>query len=112
MNWSRMDELQRFRLDGRVAIVAGGSGGIGLRACEALAAVGANVTIIGQSEERLADAKRAVEAAGSEALALKADMHSKADADRSVAETVERFGRLDILVNAVGGGAGGALSPS
>jgi NAD(P)-dependent dehydrogenase (short-subunit alcohol dehydrogenase family) len=107
-----MDELQRFRLDGRVAIVAGGSGGIGLRACEALAAVGANVTIIGQSEERLADAKRAVEAAGSEALALKADMHSKADADRSVAETVERFGRLDILVNAVGGGAGGALYPA
>jgi NAD(P)-dependent dehydrogenase (short-subunit alcohol dehydrogenase family) len=104
-----MDELQRFRLDGRVAIVAGGSGGIGLRACEALAAVGAKVTIIGQSEERLADAQRAVEAAGSEALAIKADMHSKSDADRSVAETVERFGRLDILVNAVGGGAGGAL---
>ena len=39
-------------------------------------------------------------------------MHSKADADRSVAETVERFGRLDILINAVGGGAGGALYPA
>jgi len=107
-----MDEFQRFRLDGRVAIVAGGSGGIGLRACEALAAVGAKVTIIGQSEERLAAAQRAVEAVGSEALALKADMHSKADADRSVDETVERFGSVDILVNAVGGGAGGALYPA
>ena len=107
-----MDELQRFRLDGRVAVVAGGSGGIGLRACEALAGVGAKVTIIGQSPERLAAAKQAVEAAGSEALAIAADMHSKADADRAVADTVERFGRLDILINAVGGGAGGALYPA
>ncbi len=107
-----MDELQRFRLDGRVAIVAGGSGGIGLRACEALAGVGAKVTVIGQSQERLAAAQAAIEAAGSEGLAIKADMHSKADADRSVAETLERFGRLDILVNAVGGGAGGALYPA
>jgi NAD(P)-dependent dehydrogenase (short-subunit alcohol dehydrogenase family) len=107
-----MDEFQRFRLDGRVAVVAGGSGGIGLRACEALAGVGAKVTIIGQSPERLAAAQRAVEAAGSEALAIAADMHSKADADRAVADTVERFGRLDILVNAVGGGAGTALYPA
>jgi gluconate 5-dehydrogenase len=104
-----MDEFERFRLDGRVAIVAGGSGGIGLRTCEALAAVGARVAIIGQSAERLADAQRAVETAGSEALPIAADMSSKAEADRAVAETVERFGRLDILVNAVGGGAGTAL---
>ncbi len=104
-----MDELKRFRLDGRVAIVAGGSGGIGLRTCEALAAVGAKVTIIGQSQERLAAAQRAVEEAGSEALPIAADMHSKAEADAAVDATVERFGRLDILVNAVGGGAGTAL---
>jgi gluconate 5-dehydrogenase len=104
-----MDEFERFRLHGRVAVVAGGSGGIGLRTCEALAAVGAKVAVIGQSQERLAAAQRAVEAAGSEALAIAADMGSKADADRAVAETVERFGRLDILVNAVGGGAGTAL---
>ena len=92
-----MDEFQRFRLDGRVAIVAGGSGGIGLRACEALAAVGAKVTIIGQSEERLAAAQRAVEAVGSEALALKADMHSKADADRSVDE--EQIGFFEMTLD-------------
>ena len=107
-----MDELQRFRLDGRVALVAGGSGGIGLRACAALAAVGARVTIVGQSAERLADAERAVAEAGSEALPLAADMGVKADADRAVEETIARFGRLDILVNAVGGGAGTALYPA
>jgi NAD(P)-dependent dehydrogenase (short-subunit alcohol dehydrogenase family) len=104
-----MDELRRFRLDGRVAVVAGGSGGIGLRAGAALAAVGAKVAIIGRAPERLADAQRAVEEAGSEALPIAGDMNSKADAERAVAETVERFGRLDILVNSVGGGAGSAL---
>jgi gluconate 5-dehydrogenase len=104
-----MDELQRFRLDGRVAVVAGGSGGIGLRACEALAGVGARVTIVGRDPGRLAAAAEAVEAAGSEALPFNGDMGLKADADRVVADTVARFGRVDILVNAVGGGAGTAL---
>jgi NAD(P)-dependent dehydrogenase (short-subunit alcohol dehydrogenase family) len=104
-----MDELQRFRLDGRVAIVAGGSGGIGLRTCAALAGVGAKVAIVGRAADRLAAAAGAVAAAGSEALPIEGDMGSKADADRAVAETVTRFGRLDILVNAVGGGAGTAL---
>jgi gluconate 5-dehydrogenase len=104
-----VDELQRFRLDGRVAVVAGGSGGIGVRTCAALAGVGARVTVIGRSEERLEEARAAIEGAGSEALVIAGDMHSKAEADGAVEETVRRFGRVDILVNAVGGGAGTAL---
>jgi len=104
-----MDELARFRLDGRVALVAGGSGGIGARACAALAGVGARVAVVGRAPDRLARARDAVEAAGSEAIAITGDMASKADADRAVAETVAGFGRLDILVNAIGGGAGTAL---
>ncbi len=107
-----MDELKRFRLDGRVAIVAGGSGGIGVRACAALAGVGARVAIVGRDPGRLEEARRAVEGAGSEALVLAGDMTSKADADRVADETVARFGRLDALVNAVGGGAGTALHPA
>ena len=104
-----MDELNRFRIDGRVALVAGGSGGIGVRVCAALAGVGARVAVVGRSEERLAAARGAVEEAGSEALPLVADVTKEADAERVVAETVDRFGRLDVLVNAVGGGAGAAL---
>lgn len=104
-----MDELGRFRLDGRVAIVAGGSGGIGVRACAALAGAGASVAVIGRSADRLDEARDAVERAGSEALPVAGDMAVRADADRAVAETVERFGRVDILVNAIGGGAGAAL---
>ena len=107
-----MSELDRFRLDGRVAMVSGGSGGIGVRLCAALAGVGAKVAVVGRSETGLAAARAAVEQAGSEALLLGGDMTVEAEADRVVAETVERFGRLDVLINAVGGGAPAALYPA
>jgi len=104
-----VDELNRFRLDGRVALVAGGSGGIGVRLCGALAGVGAKVGIAGRSEERLQTAREAVEESGSEALVLAGDMTKEEDAERVVEETMRSLGRLDVLVNAVGGGAGAAL---
>jgi gluconate 5-dehydrogenase len=104
-----MDELSRFRLDGRVAVVAGGSGGIGVRTCGALAGVGADVAVIGRDADRLAEARAAIEVTGRRALVIAGDMTVKADADRAVAETLERFGRIDILVNAIGGGAGAVL---
>jgi gluconate 5-dehydrogenase len=107
-----VNELTRFRLDGRVAFVAGGSGGIGVRLCEAFAGVGANVAIVGRSAEGLRAASEAVEAAGGEALVLTGDMTKEADADRVVAETVDTWGRLDAVVNAIGGGAGTALYPA
>ena len=104
-----MDELSRFRLDGRVALVSGGSGGIGLRLCAALAAVGARVAIAGRSEERLETARRAVLDQGSQALVLTGDATQEDDVERIVREAAAAFGRLDVLVNAVGGGAGEAL---
>lgn len=107
-----MDELARFRLDERVALVAGGSGGIGVRICAALAAVGARVAVVGRSAERLEEARRGIEDAGSEALVVAGDMGVKGDADAAVDATVERFGRIDVLINAVGGGAGTALYPA
>ena len=107
-----MDELRRFRLDGRVALVAGGSGGIGVRLCEAFAGVGAKVAIVGRSEQRLQAARKAVGAVGGEALVLAGDMTLGADADRVVAQTVDKWGRLDAVVNAIGGGAGTALYPA
>ena len=104
-----MDELSRFRLDGRVAMVAGGSGGIGVRLCGALGGVGAKVAAVGRSEERLQAARAAVEEAGSEALLLSGDVTKEDDAERLVQEACDAYGRLDVLVNAVGGGAGAAL---
>jgi NAD(P)-dependent dehydrogenase (short-subunit alcohol dehydrogenase family) len=105
-----MTELDRFRLDDRVALVSGGSGGIGVRISAALAGVGARVAVVGRDEGRLQTAREAIEAAGRDALVLAADVTKEADADRVVDETVARFGRLDVLVNAVGGGAGAVLN--
>lgn len=107
-----IDELERFRLDGRVAIVGGGSGGIGVRTCAALAGVGASVAIIGRSVARLGAAEDAVRGAGGRALVVAADMTSRADADRAVQQTLDELGRVDVVVNGIGGGAGTALYPA
>jgi gluconate 5-dehydrogenase len=104
-----MDEFSRFRLDGRVAVVSGGTGGIGSRLSIALAGAGARVAVLGRSAGGATDIAGAIEKAGSEAILVAADVTHHADADRAVSETLERFGRVDIVVTAVGGGAGTAL---
>ncbi len=104
-----MDELARFRLDGRVAVVSGGTGGIGRRLSVAFAGAGARVAVVGRSAEHAHDIAEAIAGAGSEALLVNADLVRKEDADRAIERTVERFGRVDALVTAVGGGAGTAL---
>ena len=103
------DELERFRLDGRVAVVCGGSGGIGARLCQAFANVGARLVVVGRDANR---ASAALDAAGGNGLAVAADVTKKADADYAVGMAMQAFGRVDVIVNAVGGGAGGALYPA
>jgi NAD(P)-dependent dehydrogenase (short-subunit alcohol dehydrogenase family) len=109
---SSVDELRRFRLDGRVAIVTGGTGGIGSRLCEALARVGAKVVVHGRDEGRAAAVVEQLQAEGADALASMADLTVREDADRMVDEALAAYGRVDVLVNTVGGGAGGALYPA
>jgi NAD(P)-dependent dehydrogenase (short-subunit alcohol dehydrogenase family) len=106
------DELARFRLDGRVAVVSGGTGAIGRRLSLALAGVGAKLAVLGRSADEAADLAKEITDLGSEALLVSADVTRKADADRAIDETMAKFGRLDIIVNAVGGGAGTALYPA
>jgi gluconate 5-dehydrogenase len=107
-----VDELARFRLDGRVAVVSGGTGGIGRRLSTALAGVGAKVAVLGRTAGEATELSRSIEDLGSEALLVTADVTRRDDADRAIDEAVDRFGRLDIIVNAVGGGAGTALYPA
>ena len=104
-----MSELASFRLDGRTALVAGGGGAIGSAIAAALSGAGANVTIVDQSDERTLAVAEQLRALGGGSLALAADLTAEADAERVVAATVDRFGGLDILVNAIGGGAGKVL---
>jgi NAD(P)-dependent dehydrogenase (short-subunit alcohol dehydrogenase family) len=104
-----MAGLDDFSLDGLVALIPGGGGGIGSALAVALAGAGANVVVGGRTQESLDTTVGQIEAAGGEGLAVVADATDEADAERLVEGAVERFGRLDILVNAVGGGAGKVL---
>jgi gluconate 5-dehydrogenase len=101
-----------FRLDGRVAFIAGGSGAIGSAIGEALAGWGASVVIAGRTAERVEEVAGRLRTKGAQSLGVVGDVTKQADCERMVAETVNRFQRLDIAVNAVGGGAGTALYPA
>jgi 3-oxoacyl-[acyl-carrier protein] reductase len=88
-------------LTGKVAIVAGGSRGIGRATALVLAAEGCKVVLAARGSADLDAAARAVSAHGSEALPVQADLTRTEDAERLVSATLERFGRIDILVNSV-----------
>ena len=104
-----MSQLDCFRLDGRVALVAGGGGAIGSALAAAVAGAGADVAIVAHTDEKAEAAAGVVRSTGRACLAVGADVTKEAECERVVAATVERFGRLDIVINAVGGGAGKVL---
>lgn len=88
-----------FQLDGRVAVVTGGSRGIGLAVARGLAAMGASVVVASRKEEACREAARAIEAEGGTALGVPAHLGDLADVERLVERTVARFARVDIVVN-------------
>jgi 3-oxoacyl-[acyl-carrier protein] reductase len=89
-------------LAGRVAIVTGGTRGIGLAIARLLAEDGASVVVSGRDAARLDAAVKELESRGAPALGVPADATKREDADRLVEATRERFGRIDVLVNNAG----------
>jgi len=87
---------------GRVAIVTGGSRGIGRAVAERLCREGASVALCARTPESLAEAGRALEVLGGPVLALEADLTEPAAAARVVEATAAAWGRIDILVNNAG----------
>jgi 2-deoxy-D-gluconate 3-dehydrogenase len=94
--------MNRFDLNGRVAIVTGGNGGLGLAMAKGLAEAGASVLIAGRSTEKNELAVDGIVAGGGQAASLVADLLDETSGARLVEEAVAGFGRLDILVNNAG----------
>jgi NAD(P)-dependent dehydrogenase (short-subunit alcohol dehydrogenase family) len=99
-----MPILDRFRLDGRTAIVTGASSGLGVAFAAALAEAGADVVLAARRTDRLAATRAAVEGTGRRALAVGTDVSVPDDCRRLVETAVEAFGHVEILVNNAGVG--------
>jgi 2-deoxy-D-gluconate 3-dehydrogenase len=93
---------QPFDLSGRVAIVTGGNGGIGLGMSRGLASAGASVVVAARRADRNQQAVAELTALGAQAIAVEVDVRSEASIKDLMRLTVERFGRLDILINNAG----------
>lgn len=93
---------QLFRLDGKIALVTGGYGGIGEAVCRGLVGMGAKVGIAGHNGASAASCAESLNAEGHEAWSTSFEAVSISGTRRMVDETAAHFGRLDILVNCVG----------
>ena len=91
-----------FDLKGRVAIVTGGNGGIGLGMARGLAAAGARVVVAGRDQTKSRAAVEDLTGRGAEAYAVAVDVTDEAAVGRMIDATTERWGRLDVLVNNAG----------
>jgi peroxisomal 2,4-dienoyl-CoA reductase len=102
-------------LAGRVAFVTGGGTGITGGVARALAESGARVALVSRRMEHLEPAAQTIRAAGGEALAVAADVRNMQEVEAAIAATLERFGKLDIVVNGAAGNflcAAEELSPN
>ena len=95
--------LDRFRLTDRAAVVTGAGRGIGAATAVALAEAGADVVIASRTESQLTDVAKQVEAAGRRAVTVAADLNDLDAVAGLVDAAREAFGRLDVVVNNVGG---------
>jgi len=91
-----------FDLTGKIAIVTGGNGGIGLGMARGLARAGAGIVIAGRNNDKSAEAAREIEALGVNALAVSVDVTDKASVAAMVETTLLLRGRIDILINNAG----------
>jgi 2-deoxy-D-gluconate 3-dehydrogenase len=91
-----------FDLSGKVAIVTGGNGGIGLGMAQGLATAGARIVVAGRNAAKSDAAVRELRALGGDPIAVAVDVTDEESVDGMVAETIARCGRLDILINNAG----------
>ena len=97
--------LELFKLDGKVALVTGGSRGLGFAAAEGLAEAGADVAICGRNEGSLDEALKSLASTGRDCIAITCDITSEDDVVQMASRVKDHYGRCDVLVNNAGTGA-------
>lgn len=105
-----MSVLDSFRLDGKVALLNGAGRGIGAASALALADAGADVVVLARTKDQIDETAAAVRAKGRRALALTCDAMKSDDVNEAVATAVQEMGRLDVVVNVVGGAMPGRFT--
>lgn len=96
------DPTRAFRLDGRTAVVTGASSGLGARFAPTLAVAGARVALAARRLDRVEELAEQIRAGGGEAIAVRCDVTSDEDVRRLVAQVLDAFDRIDVLVNNAG----------
>jgi len=91
-----------FNLTGKVALITGGNGGIGLGMARGLAKAGANIVVAARNAEKSASAVQELQTLGVQATFISADVTSEGSVNALLQQAVQQFGRLDILVNNAG----------
>jgi 2-dehydro-3-deoxy-D-gluconate 5-dehydrogenase len=91
-----------FDLSGKVAIVTGGNGGIGLGMARGLAQAGAAIAVVGRNQTKSKDAVAELTESGARAVAIAADVTDKTAVDGMIARVLNELGRIDILINNAG----------
>ncbi len=99
-----MSILDRFSLEGKVALVTGASSGLGVAFAKAMAEAGADVAIGARRVEKLEETRRLIEAAGRKGLVVKTDVTDPESCQAFAQAAFKEFGRVDILVNNAGDG--------
>ena len=95
-----------FDLTGRVAIVTGASGGLGVQMAKALASQGCNIVVFARRQQQIDEvAAQIAEEFGVETMAVRCDITDTEVVNNAVAQVMERFGRIDVLINNAGTGA-------
>jgi NAD(P)-dependent dehydrogenase (short-subunit alcohol dehydrogenase family) len=102
MQFDFLEEIMEKNLEGKVAIVTGGTSGIGRASAIALAREGAKVVVSGRREKEGQETVQLIKKAGGTALFVKADITNEADVSMLVKKCVETYGRLDIAFNNAG----------
>src|SRR5215207_457461 len=104
-----MGVMESLRLDGKVALITGGSRGLGLQIANGLGEAGAAVAITARRIDGLDTARQALESAGIRAMSVRCDISKHEEVEAAVGQVLEQFGQIDVLVNNAGATWGASL---